>query len=79
MKEIVISGKRKKIELITLLVCFVLANICNVYAIIEYKTPWIELFTSLGFVVVATVVFYAIWTFLRLIYFGIKSISRSKK
>lgn len=63
--------EKEKTELITLAVCFILANLCNVYAIVEFDTQWKELATSLGFVAVATIVLYAIWTPFRLIVYFI--------
>ena len=48
MKETVITVRRKKIEIWTLVVCFVIANLVNVYAIQKFDTPWNELFWSLG-------------------------------
>lgn len=38
MKNTVITARRKKIELLTLLVCFIIGNLANLYAIISYKT-----------------------------------------
>ena len=67
MKETIITAKRKRIELITLLICFIIANLANLYSIIAYKTPFIELLTSIGYVVAATFVFYIIWSAIRLI------------
>jgi cytochrome b len=78
MKATIITAKRKKIELITLLVCFILANLANLYSIIAYKTPAAELFTSLGYVVVTTVVFYVIWCILRLAFYWVKYLFRAK-
>ena len=75
MKDTVITGSQKKRELLTLLVCFAAAIIANVYAIIKYSSPWSELFSSIFYVLILTVVFYVLWTILRLIYYGIKSLS----
>lgn len=72
MKDTIITTKRKKIELFTLIVCFVIAFLLNLYAIIKYDTSFSELFTSLGYVVVAALVIYAIWTIIRLLFYGIK-------
>lgn len=38
MKNTVITARRKKIELLTLLACFIIGNLANLYAIISYKT-----------------------------------------
>jgi cytochrome b len=72
MRDTSITVKRKKIEIITLIICFVVANLANLYAIVRYKTSFSELFTSLGYVVVATVVLYVIWTVIRFIFYAIR-------
>ena len=36
MKDTIVTARRKKIELITLLVCFVVSNLIHLYAIIAY-------------------------------------------
>lgn len=43
MKDTVLTARRKKIEIITLLVCFVLANLVNLYAIIAYNLSLIHI------------------------------------
>lgn len=72
MKDTIITAKRKKIEVITFLVCFILANLANLYAVIVYKTPAIELLTSLGYVLALALFFYIIWSFLRLLFYAVK-------
>ena len=47
MKNTVITARRKKIELLTLLACFIIGNLANLYAIISYKTPFSEMLTSI--------------------------------
>ena len=39
MKNTVITARRKKIELLTLLACFIIGNLANLYAIISYEIP----------------------------------------
>ena len=46
MKDITISAKRQKHELLTWLVCFAISFALNVYAIIAYEGSAIELVTS---------------------------------
>ncbi len=65
MKDITISGKRIKTELIWLMGCFVAALIFNVYAIIRYQTSWAEFFTSLHVVVILALLFYMLLLFFR--------------
>jgi putative Mn2+ efflux pump MntP len=67
MKDTVITAKRKKTELLTFLVCFGVAFLLNVGCIIYYKTPFYEMFTQIGFVLVITLGLYLIWTAIRLI------------
>ncbi|MDR2627817.1 MAG: hypothetical protein LBC40_07265 [Dysgonamonadaceae bacterium] len=74
MKDLIITVKRQKTEWLTLLACFIIANLLNVYAIISYKTCLSELFWSLGYVVVCTIALYVLWTVLRLAFYGIRKL-----
>ena len=74
MKNTVITARRKKIELLTLLVCFI-----NLYAIISYKTPFSEMLTSIFYVLAFSCVLYAFWTLLRLLFYGIRNLFLKKK
>jgi len=67
MKDIIISAKRIKTELITLAVCFLIAFATNVGAVIAYKSPAIEVLTSLHYVLIATVVLYILVAVIRII------------
>lgn len=79
MKETVITVKRKKIEIWTLVVCFVIANVINIYAIKKFDTPWNELFWSLGYVVTTTAVIYFLWSVVRVVIYGIIGLFRKKR
>ncbi len=79
MKDTILTGQWKKKELITGLICFLLANLANVYAIIAYDTPAIELITSMGYVLVAAVFLYGVWCVLRLLFYGIRSLLVKRK
>jgi hypothetical protein len=72
MKDTIITVKRKKTEIITLVICFIIANLINLYAIIRYKTSYIELLVMLGYVVILTLALYLLWTMIRLIFYAIK-------
>jgi len=72
MKDTLITAKRKKKELITLLICFVLANLANLYSIIVYHTLFSELITSLLYVIAFTVALYIFWSLLRLFLYGLR-------
>lgn len=52
MKDTVLTARRKKIEIITLLVCFVLANLVNLYAIIAYNRSMMEMITSIFYIII---------------------------
>ncbi|MDR1809773.1 MAG: hypothetical protein LBR34_05135 [Prevotella sp.] len=69
MKDTVLAltARRKKRELIILALCFVSANIVNFAAIISFDTPWIELFTQIGYVIVITIILYSVILALRLL------------
>lgn len=51
MKDIIITQKDIVRELYIFLVCFILACLVNVGAIIAYDRPWSELWSQIGFVV----------------------------
>lgn len=71
MKDIVISSKHIRRELWIFLGCIVAMELVNVYAIADYGGKWSELVMSLGFVVAAAVVAYAVVAVVRLIIYGI--------
>jgi hypothetical protein len=74
MKEIIISKARIKTEWMILLVCFLIACLANAGAVLYYKSPAIELITSIGYVVTAAVVLYIIGCLIRLTGYGIKKL-----
>ena len=77
MKDTIITAAVKRRELWILLICFVVANIANWGAIIKFSAPWYEVFTQIGYVVVTTLVIYALVTMVRLAFWLIKYISRN--
>ena len=79
MKNTVITARRKKIELLTLLVCFIIGNLANLYAIISYKTPFSEMLTSFFYVLAFSGVLYVFWTILRILFYGIRSLFLKKR
>lgn len=78
MKDTLITARRKKIEILTWLVCFLVANGLNLYAIIAYRTPYSELLTSFFYVLAFSGVLYVAWTALRLVFFGIMRLFRKR-
>ena len=73
MKDTLITAHRKKVELLTWLVCFAMANLLNLYAIIAYKTSFLEVLTSFFYVIMFSCVLYVIWSVLRLVIYGVRT------
>ncbi len=67
MKDTLITAHRKLVELKTAGVCLLLAVLLNIGCIIYFHTPFYEVFTQIGYTVVIALVFYVIWTAIRLI------------
>lgn len=76
MKDTVITARAKKRELWILLACFVVANITNWVAIIRFSAPWYEVFTQIGYIVVTSLVIYALIAILRIAFKVYKLITR---
>ena len=79
MKNTVITARREKIELLTLLACFIIGNLANLYAIISYETPFSEMLTSFFYVLAFSGVLYVFWTILRILFYGIRSLFLKKR
>jgi len=79
MKNIIITPKRQKCELLTLLACFVIACLLNLYSILKYGGKVSELITSLGYVLVFTLVLYIAWTAVRIAWALMMTILKKKK
>ena len=79
MKYTVITARRKMIELLTLLACFIIGNLANLYAIISYETPFSEMLTSFFYVLAFSGVLYVFWTILRILFYGIRSLFLKKR
>lgn len=76
MKDIIITSERIKKELRVILLCFAIAFMVNVGAIIAFKTPWYEMFTQIGYVIVITLLLYLVVLIIRLIWHAIKRLLR---
>lgn len=79
MKDIIISTKRQKTEVILFCVCLLLAVLLNMYAIIAYNTEWSELWTQLLWVLVIGCILYGLTIVVRLIVYSIRYWIFSKK
>lgn len=76
MKDIFIPSQKAKKELYILLGCFVFGFFMNIAAIMIYKTPWIEVFTQVGYVIVIAVVLYLIAALVRFLIYLIRKLFR---
>ena len=79
MKDIIISTRRQKKEILIWLVCFCISFIVNVVAIIVYATQWKELLTHIGYVIFLSFVLYFLFLALRIIKFAFYKIFLKKK
>lgn len=79
MKDTILTARRKKTELITLSLCFIIANLVNLYSIFTYNTPLTEMITSFFYVLIFSVALYIIWSLLRILFYGITALLKKKK
>ena len=79
MKDIIFTKKMQLHELITLAICFAIAFLLNVYAIIAYEGKAIETITSIGYVLVFTLALYAAWTAIRILWHILRRIISKKQ
>ena len=66
MKDIVFTKAAQKREFFIWLACFVVANIVNVVSIIKFQTPWYEIFTQVGYIVVTSLLIYGLVLVVRI-------------
>lgn len=74
MKDLTITAKQIRRELILLLVCFVIAEGVNIFSMIKYGTPWTEFFTQIGFVLIIMAALYIILVAVRVLVWLVKII-----
>jgi len=79
MKDIIIKGSRIVKELKYLLICYIIANLVNVYAIVNYNTEWMELLTWQRFIIFIAVIFYAFTVIIRLIAVALRQLLKKPK
>ena len=79
MKDTILTARRRKTELITLFLCFIIANLVNLYSIFTYNTPLTEMITSFFYVLIFSVALYIIWSLLRILFYGITALFKKKK
>lgn len=78
MKDTILTARRKKIEIYSFLVCFVIANLLHVYAIVEYGASFMELFTSFFYVLVFSVALYVAWCIVRICFYSLGYLLKRK-
>ena len=66
MKDIVIRGRVLRRELFVLLGCMVVAVGVNVYAVLHFSRPAVELVTQMGFTVCTALAIYLVLWVVRL-------------
>jgi len=74
MKDILLTAKRQKAEIIWLTACFFAANLINVFAIIYKKTLWSELYTQILWVLLITCALYALSIAIRICLYLLKKL-----
>lgn len=79
MKDIVVTAIRLRRERNVYLICFLLAFLLNLVAVVCFDRPWIELFSQLGYVVVISVVLYLLLWIPRLLVAGARRVFRRKE
>lgn len=74
MKDIIIKGHDLKRELWILLGCLLVSYGFNIYAIIHYDRPLIELVSTIGFVVIFGLIIYLVLLIVRIIVLILKKL-----
>jgi len=74
MKDRIITAKHQKKELRILLYCFIVAFLLNIISVIIYKTPLVEIFTQIGYILAVSLVLYLFIFLIRLIIFLVKAL-----
>jgi len=77
-KDIILTARRQRTEIILFIACFVLAFLLNIYSIVAFNTEWKEIYTQIVWVLALGVLFYGVLLALRLLYWGIRSITTKK-
>jgi hypothetical protein len=73
MRDFIIKAKQQKIEVIVLSLCFLVAFILNVTAIIMYHTQWRELYTQWYVIILIALFLYLLTWIARLVFLGGKT------
>lgn len=68
MKDLTIKGTTISREIMWAVLCFAVAFLTNVYAVIHYDRPAIELISQIGFVLVITLALYVALAVVRIVF-----------
>ena len=80
MKDIVIPGRTIRRELFILLGCRLAAILVNVYAVVHFQRPVVEVVTQVGFTVcVALAIYLALWVVRLLVLLVASLYKRARK
>lgn len=67
MKDIIITAKRQKTEILVFCMCIVLAYLLNICSILTYGTQWSELWTQSLWMFIISCGLYGLSVIIRLI------------
>ncbi|MFI3248112.1 MAG: hypothetical protein R3Y39_03180 [Rikenellaceae bacterium] len=79
MKDIIITANAQRNEVMIIVICLLCAVGVNIYSIITFDRPWIELFSQIGWTVIIAAVFYALTVFVRVVLYILKRILARKR
>jgi len=74
LKGLYISPRRLKKEITIFAICFIIGFFFNLYAIVRFQTPWHEIISQIGYVLLITISLYFIVFFVRFILFLIRKL-----
>ncbi len=78
MKDIVINAKTVRRELLILAGCFLFAVLFDLFAVVKYGRPAVELLTTIGYELVIAAVVYLIILLVRILIWGVKALFARK-
>jgi len=79
MEDIVIKKKTIRRELLIAFASFVIAYCCNIYAILHYHRPAVELVSTLGYVIFLALLIYIFLSVVRIVLAIVRRIFRKPK
>lgn len=74
MKDIVITAKTVRRELLILAGCFLFAVLFDLFAVIKYGRPAVELLSTIGYELAIAAVVYLIILLVRILIWGVKAL-----